>query len=382
MLSIAELAHQRDPQAIAEIIRQELQTLDSNHLDVEVSIVDSNLELQIRTDSAIDKEKLLTLVSSNLRTLHIESVAKFKIHCWRNDDEMNEQRLLWTEQFMMESLSSSLSKPLELESEHLELPESLALEKRSPETQLSKDSVLQKAINNLSSNSTKTRKQLLPAEQLQEPILVGTALNNLATPPVEKHQIDNQSTNSTNNYHLQLLLVGLSIILLGLGIGALVRAITSKNVISPNAEISSSNLSVNKSSDQNPQNIKSQSLDPALTTNPTKPSSTKALPTLPADTTVNSTPNISDLTPSNPTQSPSTSQEDDKPITLEKFNRVQKGMTVEQVDKIFGVSGKVIAENTTNNSVGQVYSWKNPQGSNAIVEFKDGQVVAKAQAGL
>ncbi|WP_271254066.1 hypothetical protein [Pseudanabaena sp. Chao 1811] len=382
MLSIAELAHQRDPQAIAEIIRQELQTLDSNRLDVEVSIVDSNLELQIRTDSAIDKEKLLTLVSSNLRTLHIESVAKFKIHCWRNDDEMNEQRLLWTEQFMMESLSSSLSKPLELESEHLELPESLALEKRSPETQLSKDSVLQKAINNLSSNSTKTRKQLLPAEQLQEPILVGTALNNLATPPVEKHHIDNQSTNSTNNYHLQLLLVGLSIILLGLGIGALVRAITSKNVISPNAEISSSNLSVNKSSDQNPQNIKSQSLDPALTTNPTKPSSTKALPTLPADTTVNSTPNISDLTPSNPTQSPSTSQEDDKPITLEKFNRVQKGMTVEQVDKIFGVSGKVIAENTTNNSVGQVYSWKNPQGSNAIVEFKDGQVVAKAQAGL
>jgi len=381
MLSIAELAHQRDPQAIAEIIRQELQTLDSNHLDVEVSIVDSNLELQIRTDSTIDKEKLLTLVSSNLRTLHIESVAKFKIHCWRND-EMNEQRLLWTEQFMMESLSSSLSKPLELESEHLELPESFALEKRSPETQLSKDSVLQKAINNLSSNSTKTRKQLQPAEQLQEPILVGKALNNLATPPVEKYQTANQSTNSTNNYHLQLLLVGLSIVLLGLGIGALVRAITSKNVISPNAEISSSNLSVNKSSDQNPQNIKSQSLDPALTTNPTKPPSTTVLPTLPADTTVNSTPNISDLTPSNPTQSPSTSQEDDKPITLEKFNRVQKGMTVEQVDKIFGVSGKVIAENTTNNSVGRVYSWKNPQGSNAIVEFKDGQVVAKAQAGL
>jgi len=382
MLSIAELAHQRDPQAIAEIIRQELQTLDSNHLDVEVSIVDSNLELQIRTDSPIDKEKLLTLVSSNLRTLHIESVAKFKIHCWRNDDEMNEQRLLWTEQFMMESLSSSLSKPLELESEHLERPESFALEKRSPETQLSKDSVLQKAINNLSSNSTKTRKQLQPAEQLQEPILVGKALNNLATPPVEKYQTANQSTNSTNNYHLQLLLVGLSIVLLGLGIGALVRAITSKNVISPNAEISSSNLSVNKSSDQNPQNIKSQSLDPALTTNPTKPPSTTVLPTLPADTTVNSTPNISDLTPSNPTQSPSTSQEDDKPITLEKFNRVQKGMTVEQVDKIFGVSGKVIAENTTNNSVGRVYSWKNPQGSNAIVEFKDGQVVAKAQAGL
>jgi hypothetical protein len=42
----------------------------------------------------------------------------------------------------------------------------------------------------------------------------------------------------------------------------------------------------------------------------------------------------------------------------------------------------VIAENTSNNAIGQVYSWKNPQGSNAIIEFKDGQVVAKAQAGL
>ena len=57
-------------------------------------------------------------------------------------------------------------------------------------------------------------------------------------------------------------------------------------------------------------------------------------------------------------------------------------MTLEQVEKIIEVSGKVIAENTINDSVGKVYSWKNPQGRNAIIEFKNGQVVAKAQAGL
>lgn len=77
-----------------------------------------------------------------------------------------------------------------------------------------------------------------------------------------------------------------------------------------------------------------------------------------------------------------TLQEQEQVVTLEKFNRIQKGMTVEQVEKNFGVSGKVIAENNSGNSTGQVYSWKNPQGSNAIIEFKDGQVVAKAQAGL
>jgi hypothetical protein len=69
-------------------------------------------------------------------------------------------------------------------------------------------------------------------------------------------------------------------------------------------------------------------------------------------------------------------------VTLEKFNLIQKGMSIQQVEKILGISGKIIAETNNLDTVGQVYSWKNPDGSNAIVEFKDGQVVAKAQAGL
>jgi hypothetical protein len=89
------------------------------------------------------------------------------------------------------------------------------------------------------------------------------------------------------------------------------------------------------------------------------------------------TPNISEL-PIGSSPLPSSTQT----VTLEKFNLIQKGMNIEQVEKILGISGKIIAETNNIDTVGQVYSWKNSDGSNAIIEFKDGQVVAKAQAGL
>jgi hypothetical protein len=379
MISIAELAHQRDPQAIAEIIRQELQPLNYQHLNVEVAIVDSNLELQIRTDSAIDKEKLLTLISSNLQNLHIESVAKFKVQCWRNDDEMHEQRLLWTEQVMLEPLQSSLSQTLEMESEQIEVPQIDAPEVRAPETQLSKDSVLKKAISNLSKkHSTEETPIQVNAhliDHLVDPLEASTSANrNGALAKVQK-QVEKK--HSSINDYWQLVLVGLSIILLGLGIGAFVRAMTTKRVAEPITAISAASPSNGKPSSpktSTSQNLTGQSSEPVAVSS-SSPKTTRAnLPDIAA--TANSTASVT------PNPSTNGSQEEENPITLDKFNRVQKGMTVEQVEKIFGVSGKVIAENTANNSVGKVYSWKNPQGSNAIIEFKDGQVVAKAQAGL
>ncbi len=69
-------------------------------------------------------------------------------------------------------------------------------------------------------------------------------------------------------------------------------------------------------------------------------------------------------------------------ITLAEFERIEPGMTLAQVNEIVGVPGKLIADGQAGGVRGQVYSWKNPQGSNAIVEFKDGKVAAKAQAGL
>ncbi len=378
MISIAELAHQRDPKAIAEIIRQELQSLKYQHVNVEVNIVDSNLEIQIRTDSAIDKEKLLTLISSNLQNLHIESVAKFKVQCWRND-EMHEQRLLWTEQVMLEPLKSSLSQTLEIDSEQIEVPKIDAPVVRAPETQLSKDSVLQKAISNLSKKYSTEETPIRVNAHLIDHLEASTsvhrngALAKVQKPTTQKH--------SPINDYWQLVLVGLSIMLLGLGIGAFVRAMTTKTVTEPSTAISSANSSNDKPSSPKTatsQNLAGQSSAPVVISSSSPKTPRANLPDIAA--TSNST--ASEVAPVTSNQSTNGSQEEENPITLDKFNRVQKGMTVEQVEKIFGVSGKVIAENTANNSVGKVYSWKNLQGSNAIIEFKDGQVVAKAQAGL
>ena len=361
MISIAELAHQRDPEAIAEIIRQELQRLDSEQIAVEVAIADSGLELQIRTNSAIDKDKLLILVRSELQNLYIQSVAKVKIYCWRNDQEILEPRLLWTEQFTLEPVNPSLSGTLDPDSAQSHIA-------RSPEPQLSKHSVLQQAINKISPTSHKAHKNLSATELPEQ------TSNNLTSSSIVLSTAGSQKPKSAiaNNYW-QLLLVGLSIVLMGLGIGAAVKAITVKN---STEAVSSANPSINNDSLKNTlKNTPSQSIGiPAASTKPSPTTNRSSSPTA--------------LTPSqNPDESSSISssntlQIDETVVTLEKFNRIQKGMTIDQVDKVFGASGKVIAENNSSDSIGKVYSWKNPQGSNAIIEFKDGQVVAKAQAGL
>jgi len=351
MPSIAELAHQRDPEAIAKIICQELEPLGIEGLGVEVDIVDSNLELQIRANSAIDKQKLLTLVRSGLQDLHIESVAKFKIHCWRNDEEMHEQRLLWTEQFMLD-----LPKSLSLSSSPDSEPESA----RSPEPQLSKDSVLQQAIARIAPSN-------IHAANIQTAKDISTSDLAIST----DHAVNKKSLSSSiplaplslSSNYWQLLLVGLSIVLLGLAIGASVKALTVKN---------------------NPEQQNSRLPESTASSLPDRPSA-KASPSSSQnpnpDPTQNS-PKTATPSTSEPTKQDGNSQPEEQTITLEKFNRIQKGMTIQQVEKILGASGRVIAENTSTSGVGQVYSWKNPQGSNAIVEFKDGQVVAKAQAGL
>jgi hypothetical protein len=69
-------------------------------------------------------------------------------------------------------------------------------------------------------------------------------------------------------------------------------------------------------------------------------------------------------------------------IDRDRFNQIKNGMTLKQVEEIIGTPGKLIADSSTPDETGQVYSWKNPQGSNAIIEFKNGKVAAKAQAGL
>ncbi|ELS32891.1 MULTISPECIES: hypothetical protein [Pseudanabaena] len=374
MLSIAELAHKRNPEAIAKIIYQELQCLDIDRLNIDVDIVDSSLEVQIRTDSALDKEQLLTIVRNGLQELHIESIAKFKIHCWRNDEEMHEQRPLWTEQFMLDlpkssllGLESNLEAPLSptTGTPTTSLPENQSSETRAPETQLSKQSVLQQAISKIAPTSP----------QAKQPAVANSEKPSLEKPSLEKPSLDEHFPRSSivlanpkegksqaNISYWQLLLVGLSIVLLGLGIGASVRALTSKIATE------------NGSAPANP----SQVMDTTKNTGTGNPNAIAETPNPNSPKVAKANGSLTD----EPISANAIPQQEEQVITLEKFNRIQKGMSVEQVDKIFGISGKVIAENSSSNGNGKVYSWKNSQGSNAIVEFKDGQVVAKAQAGL
>jgi len=91
--------------------------------------------------------------------------------------------------------------------------------------------------------------------------------------------------------------------------------------------------------------------------------------------------------PSTPISSTPLAPQIDTPITtdviaLTKYNQIQNGMTIKQVQELIGSEGKLLGSSNTNNVVGKVYWWQNLQGSNAIVEFSNDLVVSKSQAGL
>ncbi len=73
-------------------------------------------------------------------------------------------------------------------------------------------------------------------------------------------------------------------------------------------------------------------------------------------------------------------------ITLEKFNKIETGMTYEQVVEIIGEEGTIISE-TDITGDGEyhtaMYYWYAENGiSNANVTIQRGKVVSKAQIGL
>jgi len=69
-------------------------------------------------------------------------------------------------------------------------------------------------------------------------------------------------------------------------------------------------------------------------------------------------------------------------ITLSQFSRVQTGMSVQEVQSVMGDAGKLTVDQNIAGMTGQVYQWQNPGGANVIVQFQNGKVIQKAQAGL
>lgn len=70
-------------------------------------------------------------------------------------------------------------------------------------------------------------------------------------------------------------------------------------------------------------------------------------------------------------------------ITLDEFNRIESGMSYEDVVNIIGSNGSLSSESSMGNYTIQIYTWYgNIIGANANVTFQNGKVVGKAQVGL
>ncbi|HHY66103.1 MAG TPA: DUF3862 domain-containing protein [Alicyclobacillus sp.] len=88
-------------------------------------------------------------------------------------------------------------------------------------------------------------------------------------------------------------------------------------------------------------------------------------------------------------QSQSSPQKQEAPknsskITKEEFDKIQTGMTYDQVVQIIGGPGELLSEAGDGEYKMQMYKWDGEKGfgSNANVSFQGGKVVAKAQLGL
>lgn len=71
-------------------------------------------------------------------------------------------------------------------------------------------------------------------------------------------------------------------------------------------------------------------------------------------------------------------------ITLEEFNKIQTGMTYDEVVNIIGSNGTLSSESEVTGYHTQIFTWQGygVPGANANVTFQNNKVVTKAQAGL
>lgn len=70
-------------------------------------------------------------------------------------------------------------------------------------------------------------------------------------------------------------------------------------------------------------------------------------------------------------------------ISLDEFNRIENGMSYDQVKEIVGCEGTVNSDTEIMGSKMTIYSWYGKDGiSNANVNIQDGKLINKTQIGL
>lgn len=99
------------------------------------------------------------------------------------------------------------------------------------------------------------------------------------------------------------------------------------------------------------------------------------------------TPSASTSSSSAAESSSSTTEETASYATLDAYKQVKEGMSLDDVNKIFGFDGTSAASGSASvgsvSSTAEVYTWAGETpGSSASITFQDGKVAAMAQAGL
>lgn len=82
------------------------------------------------------------------------------------------------------------------------------------------------------------------------------------------------------------------------------------------------------------------------------------------------------------TEEPEPSALPQEMITMEEFNRIEMGMTYQEVVFAIGGEGELISENEIANIHTTMYKWDGIGYGNANVTFQDGVAVSKSQFGL
>jgi len=74
---------------------------------------------------------------------------------------------------------------------------------------------------------------------------------------------------------------------------------------------------------------------------------------------------------------------DDSKITMAEFSRIQNGMSMSEVREIVGGPGELTVDSNVAGMTGQILTFHgDPFGSNANVQFQNGEVIMKSQFGL
>lgn len=72
----------------------------------------------------------------------------------------------------------------------------------------------------------------------------------------------------------------------------------------------------------------------------------------------------------------------DEGITMEKFTKLEEGMSYEEVVTILGAEGEVSSESNMAGYETVLYTWKGSFGANMNAMFQNNKMVSKAQFGL